>query len=317
MMTELFAGSGGLSLGAHRAGVQDVGIEWDASAVATRRAAGCPTIHADVRQHGPADFPDATILGGGPPCQTFTIAGQGAGRLELVRIVEAVKHMAAREVVDPAMFSDERTALVLEPLRWILAAADDQRDYEAVVLEQVPAVLPVWQAYADALRMEGYEVATGILRTEQYGVPQTRRRAVLIARLGVPVNLPAPTHRPYLRGTAQDAGDPHLLPWVSMGEALARPEPFTVISNYGTGGDPKNRGRRSSDQPAATVTGKISRFRIVDQHGVEQPRFSHAEAGQLQSFPADWPWTGSDIPQQIGNACPPLLAQALVAAATT
>lgn len=315
-LVELFAGPGGLGRGAEDEGIHGQGIEWDANAVATRRAAGLATIHADVRAHGPADFPRARILAGGPPCQTFTIAGSGAGRAVLDDILDAVKKMGARETVDPQLLGDERTSLVLEPLRWILQALDTGRPFEAVALEQVQQVQQVWNAYAEVLQAEGYEVATGVLRTEQYGLPQTRRRAVLVARLGIPLALPAPTHRPYRRGVPQDQGDPNLKPWVSMGEALNRPEPFTVISNYGTGGDPRNRGRRTSSEPAATVTGKISRFRIVDESGNEMPRFSHAEAGQLQGFPADYPWSGNDIAQQIGNACPVPLAAALLRAVT-
>jgi len=316
---ELFAGPGGLGCAAESLGLSTVGIEWDANAVATRRAAGLPTIHADVRQHGPADFPDARILAAGPPCQTYTVAGGGAGRHAMADVLDAVKRMGAREAVDPRLLGDERTGLVLEPLRWILQALDAGQPYQAVVLEQVQQVQQVqqvWNAYAEVVRAEGYDVATGVLRTEQYGLPQTRRRAVLVARLGAPVALPAPTHRPYKRGVHHQGGDPALLPWVPMGEALDRPEPFTVISNYGTGGDPKNRGRRTSSEPAATVTGKISRFRIVDAAGNEMPRFTHSEAGRLQGFPADWPWSGNDIPQQIGNACPVPLGRALFQAAT-
>lgn len=315
-MMELFAGPGGLAAGAELEGVHGQGIEWDANAVATRRAAGLPTIHADVRAHGPADFPGARILAAGPPCQTYTVAGGGAGRAALPDVLDAVKKMGARETVDPRLLGDERTGLVLEPLRWTLEALDTGHPYQAIVLEQVQQVQQVWDAYAEVLRAEGYSVATGVLHTEQYGLPQTRRRAVLVARLGVPVSLPEPTHRPYKRGVPQCDGDPTLKPWVSMGEALNRPEPFTVISNYGTGGDPKNRGKRTSSEPAATVTGKISRFRIVDGAGNEQPRFTHAEAGQLQGFPADWPWSGSDIAQQVGNACPVPLAAALTRAVT-
>ncbi|MDX2527997.1 DNA cytosine methyltransferase [Streptomyces europaeiscabiei] len=319
MITELFAGPGGLGHGAELENLPSVGIEWDANAVATRVAAGLATTHGDVRTYSPADFPDATTIAAGPPCQTFTVAGGGAGREALPAVLNAVKRMGAREQVDPAVLGDERTGLVLEPLRWILAALDAGRPYTAVVLEQVQQVQQVqqvWNAYAEVLRAEGYEVATGVLRTEQYGLPQTRRRAVLVARLGVPVALPAPTHRAYRKGLPRHDGDPSLKPWVSMGEALNRPEPFTVISNYGTGGDPKNRGRRSSSEPAFTVTGKISRFRIVDRDGREQDRFSPSEAGRLQGFPADWPWSGSDISQQIGNACPVPLAAALTRAAT-
>ncbi|WP_329309356.1 DNA cytosine methyltransferase [Streptomyces microflavus] len=306
---ELFAGPGGMTLGLHAAGIRGTGIEWDPNAVATRRAAGLPTIHADVRNHGPRDFPNATVLAGGPPCQTFTVAGNGTGRDELDRVIDAVKRMGDRQTIDPREFADERTALVLEPLRWALE--DFEHSYNTILLEQVPQVLPVWEAYADVLRQEGYSVATGILATEQYGVPQTRRRAVLIAQLVGEASLPAPTHRLYRKGVPQHEGDPRLLPRVSMGDALDRPQPFTVVSNYGTGGDPKNRGRRTSSEPAFTVTGKISRNRIIDASGAELPRFTAAEAGVLQGFPADWPWAGNDIPQQIGNACPPALAAAL------
>ncbi|MFI8439977.1 DNA cytosine methyltransferase [Streptomyces rochei] len=315
MIVDLFAGPGGLDHGAALAGVPSIGIEWDANAVATRQAAELPTVHGDVRRYGPADFPTATILAGGPPCQTFTVAGGGAGRAALADVLHAVRRMGTRKPVDPAVLGDERTGLVLEPLRWALQAADSGRPFEAIVLEQVPQALPVWAAYAEVLAADGYSVATGVLRTEQFGLPQTRRRAVLVARLDGPVTLPEPSRRPYRRGTAQEAGDARLKPWRSMREALPGRGEFTVISNYGTGGNPKNRGRRHSSEPAFTVTGKIDRNRIIDATGRELPRFTHAEAGILQGFPATWPWSGNDIPQQIGNACPPLLAAALVEAA--
>lgn len=312
-MVELFAGPGGLAKGAEKLNVRGQGIEWDDNAVVTRRAAGLATIHADVRTHGPRDFYRATILAGGPPCQTFTIAGNGEGRAELERIVDAVKRMGGRQAIDPREFADERTALVLEPLRWALA--EYECSYNAIVLEQVPAVLPIWEAYAEVLRAEGYSVATGIVRTEQYGVPQTRRRAVLVARLVGEARLPEPTHRAYTKGVPQQEGDPSLKPWVSMGDALPHRGQFTVISNYGTGGDPKNRGRRSSSEPAFTVTGKISRLRLVAPDGSELERLTPGEAGQLQGFPGDYPWSGGDISQQIGNACPVQLATALIKAA--
>jgi DNA (cytosine-5)-methyltransferase 1 len=309
----LFAGPGGIDYGALTEGHDGQGIEWDPNTIATRRAAGLPTIPGDVRKHGPRDFPHATVLTAGAPCQTISVAGSGSGRAELDRIVTAVKLMGARDHVDLSMFADERTALILEPLRWILE--DFECGYNAIILEQVPQALPVWEAYAEVLRNEGYSVATGILRTEQYGVPQTRRRAVLVARLVGEARLPEPTHRPYRKGVPQHEGDPRLKPWVSMADTLPDRGPFTVISNYGTGGDPRNRGRRTSAEPAFTVTGKISRFRLVDPEGRELPRLTPAEAGLLQGFPADWPWSGSDVPQQIGNACPTQLAAALVRAA--
>ncbi|MFD7837779.1 DNA cytosine methyltransferase [Streptomyces sp. NPDC059761] len=321
-IVDLFAGPGGMDVAAEKLGVPTVGIEWDPSACTTRRAATLETVEGDVRKYGPADFPEADVLAGGPPCQTFTVAGTGVGRRDLDVVLKFVKRMVAREdreeiAKDLVKLDDERTGLVLEPLRWALEAIDDlDKPYRAIVLEQVPAVLPVWEAYAEALRSEGYSVVCGILRTEAYGVPQTRKRAVLLARWGdVEISLPRATHRNYRKGIPRDSGEANLAPWRTMGEVLDRGYPFEVISNYGTGGDPKARGRRTSSEPSATVTGKISRNRVVDNAGDDRERFEPDEAGRLQTFPKDYPWRGRDVGQQIGNAVPPRLAMHILSAA--
>ncbi|GGR61634.1 hypothetical protein GCM10010282_63390 [Streptomyces roseolus] len=106
-----------------------------------------------------------------------------------------------------------------------------------------------------------------------------------------------------------------MLPWVSMGEALGRSHPFEVISNYGTDVDPRARGRRASDEPVSTVTGKVRRLRLVAPGGAELPRLTHDEAGQLQTFPRSFPWAGRDAAEHIGNALPPLLGAHVPAAA--
>ncbi|MGF7122583.1 DNA cytosine methyltransferase [Rhodococcus sp. AG1013] len=327
-IVDLFAGPGGLDVAAHWLGVPATGVEWDANAHATRQAAGLRTRFGDVRNFGPSDFPEATILAGGPPCQTFTVAGSGSGRRALDQVLAFVKRMGIGEDVraDVAELEDERTGLVLEPLRWALEAKKEEKPYEAIVLEQVPAVLRVWEAIGEVLESIDYEVHCDILRTEEFGVPQTRRRAVLIARYKKPARLPDPTHRRYRKDVPREEGRKDRLPWATLGEALerqsweygnrpSRPEPFVVISNYGSGGDPKARGRRHSYQPAATVTGKVSRNRLVTPDNVELPRFTHQEAGRLQTFPIDYPWSGKDLAQQIGNAIPPRLGTHVLAAA--
>ncbi len=317
-IVDLFAGPGGLDVAARELGYEATGIEFDQDACDTRDAAGLLTLQGDVRDFGPHKFPNATVLAGGPPCQTFTVAGTGAGRRALDEVIGFVRRMARGEDVRSklAVLDDDRTGLVLEPLRWALEALRDGRPYEAIVLEQVPAVLPVWQEYAKVLSAEGYWVAEPkVLHTEQFGVPQTRRRAILVARRSSIAELPKPTHRIYRKGVPRDHGDPTLAPWVPMSEVLDRTTPFDVVSNYGTGGDPKTRGRRSSDEPAFTVTGKVSRNRVVRRDGTELPRFSDAEAGVLQTFPRDYPWSGRAIAQQIGNAIPPLLGKAVLKAA--
>lgn len=314
VIVDLFAGPGGLDVAAAAEGHYAVGIEYEPEACDTRRAAGLATIEGDVTRHHPSDFPTATILAGGPPCQPFTVAGNGEGRALLEQLQDTARRMGRGEHVDLAAF-DQRASLVLQPLRWILEAARTGRAYRTVILEQVPDVLPMWQTYAGILTALGYHTAVGTMRSEQHGDPQTRIRAGLVASLDHPVDLPAPQRQAYKTGAVPELAS--LSPWKSQGDALPHRGEFTVISNYGTGGDPKNRGRRNSTEPAFTVTGKINRNRVVNPDGTEQDRLTTGEAGALQGFPADYPWTGRDPWQQIGNAVPVGLGRALIRAATT
>jgi DNA (cytosine-5)-methyltransferase 1 len=374
---DLFAGPGGLDVAGHVLDVPSLGIEWEKSACLTRYAAGLDTLHADVSAVRRNSFeslpPEVNVLAGGPPCQTYSVAGHGAGRQALERVKEYIERLMAgepdREIdEDLKTLTDPRTALVLEPLRYAIQATRSpnrgHRPYDVVVLEQVPAVAPLWEHYAKVLEEKGlpdgtrYKVVVDVLDTEAYGVPQTRSRAVLIARregLGEP-SLPSPTHRSYeakrwnrragteepeqaeqaADGTRQlalyegDAGsdtDAELRPWRSMRDALAKPvgthrgrlKSFLVRSNYGSSGIPGRRGVRTDRQPAATVTGRISRFVVfehLDENIVQEgPRFSMNEAGMLQTFPPDYPWSGTAQAQQVGNAVPPLFGAHLLCAA--
>ncbi|MFI8169381.1 DNA cytosine methyltransferase [Streptomyces sp. NPDC085931] len=373
---DLFAGPGGLDVAGHALDIPSLGIEWDRSACLTRYAAGLDTLHADVSAVRRDAFeslpPEINVLAGGPPCQTYSVAGKGAGRKALEEVKEYIERLMAGhsdEAIDRSLkkLSDPRTAMVLEPLRYAIQATRSpnrqKRPYDVIVLEQVPAVEALWHHYAKVLKETGlpdgtkYEVVVDVLDTETYGVPQTRSRAVLIARregLGQPL-LPAPTHRAYeakewnrravqaasrihqptldapdtagVTDTAPGSDDKGLKPWTSMGEALADPvgthpgrrTPFLVRSNYGSSGIPGRRGVRTDRQPAATVTGRISRF-VVFEHLNESvvregARFSMNEAGMLQSFPPDYPWSGTAQAQQVGNAVPPVFGAHLLSAA--
>ncbi|MFF4019264.1 DNA cytosine methyltransferase [Streptomyces sp. NPDC001843] len=359
---DLFAGPGGLDIAAEVLGVPAIGVEWEESTRATRKAAGLRTTKIrDVAQVNPLDpeVASARVLTGGPPCQTYSVAGNREGHKALDEVMILAEMVGRSQTVaalnsawaevnrraEELSWTDERTGLVLQPLRWIVEKQLKAEPYEVVVLEQVPTVLPVWKRYRDILRTLGYDADCHILHTEEYGVPQTRRRAVLIARYrgaaGQGVEFPAATHQRYRKGAErlpaqecemQNGTDeqsslfepPSQLsgpkPWVSMGDALkdTRSTEFVVRSNYGSGGDPKKRGLRTSHMPAATVTGKVRRNMVFDLKGIdkngdpelgpEQERFTLPEAGLLQTFPAAYPWQGSDVAQQIGNAIPPLLA---------
>ncbi len=282
---DLFAGPGGWDLAARKLGLRVMGIESDHSARLTRRAAGFETVaegsslgkggmvtEADVRKWGPANFPNARGLIASPPCQTFSAAGKGAGRraLDVVLYGVAVMQENHRQgLLSYAIqeWEDERTGLVLEPLRWALDAILLGRPYQWLAFEQVPTVLPVWQAMADVLRSEGYSVAVGNLQAEQYGVPQTRKRAVLVARhhsssaalreiqagRGA-VELPTPTHSKY-HTRDKTRLDPGVLPWVSMVQALGWDG--SVVSAQSVAG--VGRAVRDAADPGFTVTETTSR----------------------------------------------------------
>lgn len=378
---DLFAGTG-WGVACRRLGIREMGVENMPEAIATRALNGMPTLFLDVWDglDGRLHIPAHQLVIASPPCQTFSPAGNGAGRRALDDVLEAIDVHAYKDPAALRAFGvkhDPRTALVLTPLAYV------HRDRpEFVVLEQVPAVLPVWEAYAETMTGWGYDVKVAILNAEQYGVPQTRRRAVLVASLSGAAALPEPTHSRYY---IQDPGrlDPGVLPWVSMREALgwggsgeypvARknmgkgmverygdrpgrpadapaftirasaggmepggfvvqeepggltrklsvdeaailqtyPAPSYLRSNYGTGGDPARRGVRTIDQPAPTVTSKIDRNKWDGKDPV-----TAAQAAALQTYPEDFQWAGPATKRflQIGNAVPPLLAEAILAA---
>lgn len=236
---DLFAGPGGWDLAAERLGLEVAGIEIDDAAIATRCAYGHGTVVADVSKVDPLLWNVPGLIAS-PPCQTFSKAGRGAGAKALNVVLAEADAMRIQSDIDYTKFDDVRTGLVLEPLRWVLKRHQDGNPFEWLAFEQVPPVLPVWEHYACIFQSLGYGVVTGLVHAEQFGVPQTRKRAVLLAHKSKPVSLPVPTHRKYKKGVKQDEGDLELKPWVSMAEALGwgmtqRPS-VTVAATSATGG---------------------------------------------------------------------------------
>ena len=234
-----FAGLG-WGVACHRLGIREYGVEIAKSAIRMRTANRMRTIYRDVWSGllYPWMVPFHRLYIASPPCQTFSIAGKGEGREALEQVLAAIDARLFERPADLLELGerlDPRTALVLAPLAHIWAHRP-----ELVALEQVPEVLPVWHAYAAVMRSIGYSVHVEIMRAEQYGVPQTRRRAILMARLDGKVEPPSPTHSRYF---STDPGrlDSGVQPWVSMAEALgfglvSRPSPTITGGGTETGG---------------------------------------------------------------------------------
>jgi DNA (cytosine-5)-methyltransferase 1 len=263
------SGPGGSSHGLRQAGVATTGIELDQDACDTAVKMGLQSIQGDITTFDPKTFYDTYIavdpiysrgLGHAhrarplvgqfsPPCPGFSKAGKGLGRQDLPHLQTALSDLATTRITDAEEAAllwrqvleseclDERSALTFEPIRWIAALHP-----EYVFLEQVPEVLVVWEAYAEVLRAWGYSVWTGKVYAEQFGVPQTRIRAFLIASRVSIVTAPVPTHSRYHNRSPKKL-DPGVKKWVSMAEALGwgmrqRPYPSVLAGTKSGGADP-------------------------------------------------------------------------------
>lgn len=237
MIVDLFAGPRGWSEGLRLLGLTDIGLEWDTAACRTAHAAGHPVIQCDVAQYPTAPFA-GRIRGliASPPCQAWSRAGKRGGLADQPLVHQAVHDLAHGRDTRAELLAqckDERSLLAAEPMRWLF----DLRP-EWVCMEEVPDVLPLWKQYALYLQQWGYSTWAGVLNAADYGVPQTRQRAILIASRTRKVTAPAPTHA---KSPAEDLFGECLKPWVSMAEALGwgateRVAPTVTAGGGKTGG---------------------------------------------------------------------------------
>jgi DNA (cytosine-5)-methyltransferase 1 len=210
---EIFAGGGGLAVGLRNAGFRIVAaIEIEPDAVATFKAnhSDVQVFQQDVRAvqgnmllelaGRPLD-----VLAACPPCQGFSSLTSKWRR------------------------SDPRNALIAEVAR----LAEEMRP-RVVMVENVPGLVDKGkELYHDLLtRLEdaGYTCNWSILQVADYGVPQKRRRLVLLAGRGFRVEMPSPSHS----GT----GERSLPPWRTLRDALSglTNKPVTLAEAQALGG---------------------------------------------------------------------------------
>ncbi len=380
MIADLFAGPGGWDCAARWLDLDPIGFELDRDTCATRAAAGLRTIRTQLGPDG-YQLPTGTVLAGliaSPPCQAFSAAGgrEGANQLpEFIAALEADDWRWLPSGWHPDLY------LLAETARW---AFDHQPRW--IAMEQVPAVLPFWQALGRKLEQFGYRWWAGVLNAADYGVPQCRRRAILMAHAARAVHPPSATHAEYPQADLF-GGCPE--PWRTMADGIGI-DPGVVVDlrqNTLVGGGQYVSYHRSADRPSATITGRSAygqwvlnpgatpsqpnrrryaltepaptiafgkdlaswcwerpattiagdlrcwppghkingddiarlgedeaRARYGDRAGTDAPRLTVEQAAALQSFPPGWPWQGNKGSQarQVGNAVPPLLAEAIL-----
>jgi DNA (cytosine-5)-methyltransferase 1 len=200
-LVDLFAGCGGMTRGFEDSGAfrSVFAVEFDRDA-ATTYAANFGDHVACGRIEDVAAFPAADVVIGGPPCQGFSPLNRAAVGFERRGLWR--EYLRALEAVEPRAF----------------------------VMENVPELLRSAE-YAEFRRRAeelGFMVGGEILNAADFGVPQRRRRAIVIGIRSGEIPWPQPTHaNPMSFVTHRVTKDSHpstepsgRAPWVTFREAV-------------------------------------------------------------------------------------------------
>ncbi|MEV4437818.1 DNA (cytosine-5-)-methyltransferase [Streptomyces sp. NPDC049577] len=307
---EICAGAGGQALGVERAGFGHVGlVEYNKHACATLRMnrPDWSVFETDVRQFDPAFIAGRVVdlLAGGVPCTPYSIAGKQLGE------------------------TDERD-LFPEALRLIEALSP-----RAVMLENAPTLLRGNRFAAERARVAsdlarlGYKVYMQILDAQQFGVPQRRERALIVAlredvqqvfRWPLQMDLP-PTVGEALASSMAARGWAGAAKWAANANDVAP----TIV-----GGSEKHGGGDLGPRRAKVAWARLGvngnsyaddvpahDFVLSEGQGDNGwegfPRLTTEQAALLQGFPTDWRFAGGKTARskQVGNAFPPPVACAV------
>ncbi|MZG45119.1 DNA cytosine methyltransferase [Dickeya dianthicola] len=329
---DFFCGCGGASKGFEQAGFDvALGIDFDKSAAESYQANFPNTefIHDDIRnikvKHIAEKVPDwkdsDLVFCACAPCQPFSAQNKKRNS------------------------GDERRSLLGETKRFIRAFRPAY-----LFIENVPGIQSVklvengpFAGFLHFLERFDYQYEYRVVSSEFYGVPQQRKRLVVLARLNGKPTFPAHTHGTENTPFATVRNYISQLPPLQAGEsdpddplhAAAVIEPINIerLKHTPEGGNRHNwpqqlwlkchksydghtdvYGRMSWDAPCKTLTTKctsISNGRFGHPDITQLRAITFREAALLQTFPENFQFKGNRVSKsrQIGNAVPVLLAK--------
>jgi len=317
-VVSFFAGAGGLDTGFHNAGFNITWAnEFDKKITPTLRK-NFPKTTVDDRNLfdvPSTDIPDAVGIVGGPPCQSWSLAGAGRGLsdkrgtvfLEYIRVIRDKK---------PLFFLAENVAGMLS-----------SRHKESL------------QLIIDEFDKLGYYFTYKLLNVKDYGVPEDRKRVIFIGydkKLGKAFEFPEPipeSQRKTLKDAIWDlrnSAKPALDKNKTNGDKLKILNHEYMNGGFSTIYMSRNR-VRSWDEPSFTIQAggrhapihpqapKMLKVETDKQEFVKGKeslyrRLSVREVARIQTFPDDYEFLYTDVAdgyKMIGNAVPVKFAEAI------
>ncbi|KAI7787431.1 hypothetical protein LA080_015652 [Diaporthe eres] len=286
---DFFCGAGGFSMGAAMAGLKVlVACDWWARCCETYRQnfPGVELHQEDVYKFIEDMSTDLTrehlnvdILHFSPPCQTWSPAHTCEGKKDEENRAALFACEKILKIFKPRIFTVEQTFGLAQD-RWI----------------------PNFNALIQGFTSHGYSVKWKVLHLVEYGLPQTRKRLVMIgAAPGEQLPAwPRPTH-------SKDPKD-RQKPFVSAFQAcsaLVEGENRHDVK----GARPANKVPWDSSKPLGrTVTCSGGQC----HHWSGERDFTLAEFAVIQGFPPEFRFEGKCIKKQIGNAFAPIVVKVLL-----
>lgn len=329
---DLFCGCGGLSHGLEMAGHHCLlGVDMDAAAIASfkRNHPEAQGWNGDIKKLDAktlkkligTDKVDMVV--GGPPCQGFSTVGKGD--------VDDTRNQLFRQFVRVVKETKPRV-VIFENVTGMVAK------------KNAPILRKVFAMFEDL----GYTMEARVMSAEEYGVPEMRRRTIIMGVLGGECRFPKPTHG--TRGThklvtvadawknlkAHDGvvyNHDRELAQVKKREDLERlkfipagggiryhedekkylPRKLWFDVDWAELREGRFRQTRLQRLDLKKPSPTILTARTSYYHPKENRYLTPREAAACQGFPNDFIFEGSQTAQfrQIGNAVPPILGRAL------
>lgn len=325
---ELFCGPGGLALGAMQSEIESNGNkykfahawanDYDLDSCKTYAKNICPenpkTIMCkDVRELDASSLSAIDAFAYGFPCNDFSIVGEQKGFKGKFGPLYAYG-VAVLNQFKPKFFVAENVGGI--------KSANNGKAFEKILSDLENSG-------------DGYAITPHLYRAEEYGVPQTRHRIIIVGiekRFNLEFKPPAPTHKnkhitakealenPPIPESADNSENPKASPIVI--ERLKRIKPGQnawtadlpdyLKLNVKSAKLSQIYKRLSPDRPSYTITGSGGGG-THGYHYAEPRPLTNRERARIQTFPDDFSFEGcqSSVRKQIGMAVPPLLSKTI------